>query len=131
MGKSSSISERSSTSGQWYDDTDSGVGVVSDYGPGPPLSNIAAGIIGTVANAAAGWYPAVQNYIAAPAPGSSGVITGVIIYGIGSAVSGGTFSPSALLEDYAYISIQFVKGEFSNTLPGTFGGSVSRDIPGF
>ena len=114
------------TSGQWYDDTDSGVGVVSDYGPGTP-TNIAAGIIGTTANAAAGWYPAVQNYIAAPAPGSSGVITGVVVYGIGSAVSGGTFSPSALLEEYAYISIQFVKGQFSSG--GTFGGSVSRDIP--
>ena len=116
-------------SGQWYDETDSGVGVVSDHGPGPPLSNIVSGTLGNVNNAAAGWYPTVQNYVAAPAPGSSGVITGVVMYGVGNAVSGGTFSPSALLEEYAYISIQFVEGEFSNTLPGTFG-SVSRDIPG-
>ena len=111
--------------GQWYESPDDGPGVISDYGNGTP-GNLFSNIIGTTNNAAAGWFPSTQSYVAAPKPNSSGVIAGFNITGINNAVGFGTFNPSAALEDYAYIEIQFVQGEFDSG--GTFGGRVSRDI---
>jgi len=112
--------------GHWYESPDDGPGVISDYGQGTP-GNLFSGIIGTPANAEAGWFPSSQSYVAAPKPNSSGFIAGFNITGINNAVGFGTFRPAAgsPLDEYAYIEIEFVRGEFSSG--GTFGGDVSRD----
>ena len=110
----------------WSNSPDGGLGVISDYGNGGAA--VFSGTIGTITNAANGWGPATQNYISAPKPNSNGFIAGFNITGIQNAVSTGTFNPTAnpSLDDYAYIEIEFVEGDF--TQPAGAGGNVCRDI---
>ena len=110
----------------WYEETDDGVGVAYDYGTsGAAPTSFFQSMTNSTTDAAVGWRPATQNYIAAPKPNSSGVIAGFNITGINNAVGFGTFTPAlgSPLNEYAYLEIEFVEGEFSDP-PG--GGAVGQ-----
>ena len=114
----------------WYDDADCGYGYASDFVNQIPSSNVVSGSVGTPPNAAAGWFPACENYVTAPKTNASGYIVGLSITGISNAISFGSLPWAPVgdpLDDYCYVKIRFVKGEFTSTLAGA-SGSLSRDI---
>jgi len=113
----------------WYKETDDGVGVAFDYGSGG--GTLFSSMTGPDTDAAIGWRPSTQNYIAAPKPNSNGFIAGFNITGMAFVGTTGTFIPNTtVLDDYAYIEIEFVEGEFgpAGGSGGVVGQGRCRDI---